>query len=58
MADELAKKHGYSGYKVVSLVEMDFATDEQQFIDQVLFNDKKEGKKISSRAWSVVALLS
>lgn len=36
-AEEIAKEHGYKAYKLVSLVEMDFAKDEQAFINEVLF---------------------
>lgn len=34
VADELAKSFGFTGgYRVISLVEMDFAQDEQEFIN-------------------------
>ena len=46
VADELAKSFGFTGgYRVISLVEMDFAQDEQEFINQALFGENKETKK-------------
>ncbi len=39
IAEKIAKENGYEGgYKVVSLVEMDFAKDEQKYLESVLFD--------------------
>ena len=41
LADKIAREHGFEGgYKLVSLVEMDFAKDEQQYLEGVLFAKK------------------
>ena len=38
IADRIAKDHGFEGgYRVVSLVEMDFAKDEKQYLESVIF---------------------
>jgi hypothetical protein len=42
VADQLARKHGYDGgYKVISLIEMDYAKDEMAFLEKVLFGNKQ-----------------
>lgn len=38
IADRIAKDHGFEGgYRVVSLVEMDFAKDEKQYLESLIF---------------------
>ena len=42
IADKIAKEKGFKGgYKVVSLVEMDFEKDEKQYLENVLFDSDK-----------------
>lgn len=35
----MARENGFKGYKLVSLLEMDFAKDERKFIYDVLFSE-------------------
>jgi hypothetical protein len=43
VADKIARDHGYQGgYKVVSLVEMDFASDEQKYLESVIFGEHSQ----------------
>jgi hypothetical protein len=42
VADALVRSEGFTGgFKQVSLVEMDFSKDEQEYINEVLFDEKK-----------------
>ena len=43
-AEKIAKEHGYQ-YKLVSLVEMDFASNEQQYLEDVIFGQHKTVQK-------------
>ncbi|TNV82778.1 hypothetical protein FGO68_gene2730 [Halteria grandinella] len=51
VADEVARKSGYpGGYRVVSLVEMDFCGDEQAFLNEVIFDEKPSKANIRSQS--------
>ena len=40
LSGEIAQRHGFN-YRLLSLVEMDFAVDEQRFLDDALFGATK-----------------
>jgi hypothetical protein len=45
VTEEVARQAGFNGgYRVVSLVEMDFCGDELAFLNEVLFDEKKTKK--------------